>query len=217
VVRTVAIVARKGGVGKSTLAIHLAVAALGGGRPVALVDLDPQRSAGEWWRARAAAVPVLVEPEPSALPAVLDAARADGFGWCIVDTAPHSDVGTVTAARLADLALIPTRPGILDLRAIGATVEAVKALGTPAAIVLNHCPPARGFGSAGLVSEARTALAVYGLPVCSVTITQRAALAHALITGQAVGEFEPDGKAAAEINALWRWIEERAGNGGKAR
>ena len=50
--RTVALLARKGGTGKTTLAVHLAVLAAETGRRVLLVDTDPQRSAGDWWRVR---------------------------------------------------------------------------------------------------------------------------------------------------------------------
>ncbi|MCA6272007.1 MAG: ParA family protein, partial [Phenylobacterium sp.] len=50
--KTLAILSRKGGAGKSTLAVHLAVQAVAGGLRVALVDMDPQRSAADWWRTR---------------------------------------------------------------------------------------------------------------------------------------------------------------------
>ena len=60
-----------------------------------------------------------------------------------------------------------------------------------------------------LTTEARRGLAAYGLPIVPVAVTQRVALAYALIDGRAVTEFEPDGKAAAELRRLWKWIEER--------
>ena len=50
--RTIALLARKGGTGKTTLAVHLAVLAAESGRCVLLVDTDPQHSAGDWWRVR---------------------------------------------------------------------------------------------------------------------------------------------------------------------
>jgi chromosome partitioning protein len=62
--KTLAILSRKGGAGKTTLALHLAVQAVAGGRRVALVDMDPQRSAADWWRSREAGVPELAEMEP---------------------------------------------------------------------------------------------------------------------------------------------------------
>jgi chromosome partitioning protein len=207
--QAISILSRKGGVGKTTLAVHLAVAAGQQGASVALVDLDPQKSAGDWWRARSVNVPALVETTARDVPAVIDAAKSDGFDWCILDTPPHADLEPVAAARVANLVVIPTRPGILDLRAIGATVELVKALKVPAVIVLNHVPAARGFGEASIVSEARQGLEAYGLPVAPMAIAQRVALSHALIDGRAVTEFEPDGKAADELVRLWKWLKEQ--------
>jgi len=205
--KSIALLAQKGGAGKTTLAIHLAVLAGNEGKRVVLIDCDPQKSAGDWWRARAADAPVLVETPAAQLPAVLKAAAADGYDLALIDTAPHANADATAAARAADLALIPCRPSILDLRAIGATVDLVRAVGRPAAIVLNSAPASRGYGDAGIAAEARRGLLAYGLPVAPVAITQRAALSHALIDGRAVTEFEPTGKAAGELRALWRWID----------
>lgn len=208
-IRVLALLAQKGGAGKTTLALHLAVVAQQAGLRTVLVDLDPQRSAAGWWRARAVDVPELVETEAERLADVIEAATADGVALLVVDTRPSVERDAAEVARLADLALIPTRPAILDLRAIGATVAVVKAARRSAAIVLNSCPPARGIGEASLTAEARRGLRSYELPVLPTSITQRAALAHALIDGQAVTEFEPNGKAAAEIRKVWEWARGR--------
>lgn len=205
--KSIALLAQKGGAGKTTLAVHLAVLAEAMGHRVVLIDCDPQKSAGDWWRAREAETPVLVEAPAAQLPAILKAARDDGYTLAVIDTAPHANADATAAARAADVALIPCRPSILDLRAIGATVDLVKAVGKPAAVVLNSCPAARGYGDAGIVTEARRGLEAYGLPVAPVAITQRAALSHALIDGRAVTEFEPNGKAALELRDLFTWIE----------
>jgi chromosome partitioning protein len=205
--RILALLAQKGGAGKTTLALHLAVIAQQAGFRTLLVDCDPQRSAGGWWRARAAETPELVETSPDNLRAVVKAATDDGVGFIVIDTRPSVERDTAEVARVADFALIPTRPSILDLRAIGATVDVVKALGRRAAIILNACPAGRGVGEASVTVEARRGLAVYGLPIAPQAITGRAALAHALIDGQAVTEFEPDGKASAELRRVWKWTE----------
>jgi len=204
-----ALLSQKGGAGKTTLALHLAVIAQAAGLRTVLVDCDPQRSAAGWWRARAAATPELVEAEPAALPGVVEAARADGVRLLVVDTRPSAERDALDVARVADLSLIPTRPSILDLRAIGATVDVVRSAKRRAAVVLNSCPPGRGDREAPLTAEARTALATYGLDVLPVSVTQRAALLHALIDGRAVTEFEPGGKAAAELQQVWKWTEDR--------
>jgi chromosome partitioning protein len=74
--KTLAILSRRGGAGKTTLALHLAVQAVACGRRVALVDMDPQRSAANWWRTREADAPELVEVEPKG-----KAAREIGARW----------------------------------------------------------------------------------------------------------------------------------------
>jgi chromosome partitioning protein len=207
--RVLALLAQKGGAGKSTLALHLAVLAQQEGRRTLLVDLDPQRSTAGWWRARTADTPELVETEPDRLAEVVAAARADGVALVVVDTRPSAERDAVTVARQASLSLIPTRPSILDLRAIGATAELVRETRRPGGIVLNACPPGRGGLLAPIVNEAKAGLADYGLPVVPVAIHQRADLAHALIDGRAVSEFAPNGKASLELKKLWRWAKER--------
>lgn len=203
--KTLAILSQKGGAGKSTLAVHLAVLAQAEGERVLLIDCDPQRSAAGWWHSRHADTPELVETDAAGLAPVLGAARADGVTLAVVDTAPHSERGTATAATLADLTLIPCRPGILDLRAVGATAAIIKLAKARAAILLNACPPGRD-GESSIVREARDALKAYGVPVVGVSVGQRAALAHALIDGSAVTEFDNEGKAADEIRAVWKWV-----------
>ena len=200
---SIGFLAQKGGAGKTTLAVHLAVLA----DDALVVDLDPQRSAAEWWESRAAGLPELAVGEARDLARALAVAKR---AWVLVDTAPHAAEDARTVASLVDLVVIPTRPAILDLRAIRATVEIVQQAKAKAVIVLNSCPAARGTAEASVTSEARQALAAYGLPVAPVAIIQRAALSHALNDGRAVTEYEPDGKAADELHSLWRWINGQA-------
>jgi len=210
--KVLALLSQKGGSGKSTLAVHLAVIAQAAGLRVVLVDLDPQRSAAGWWDTRQAATPELVESTPGELRAVLDAARADGVDLVVVDTRPSAGADAAAAAALSDLVLIPTRPAIFDLRAIGATVGVATAARVPAYIVLNAVPPPRGhFAEALLTADARRALAAYGIPIAPTSVGLRAPLAHALVDGRAVSEFDPTGKAAAEMTKLWTFMEEHLG------
>jgi len=184
--------------------------ALGAGRPVVLLDTDPQRSVAAWGSAREAATPTLAEADAAGITQALRAIRAKGAaGLVIIDSMPSvvSDIGSI--ARAADFVLIPCRPSILDLRAVGGTVELVKAARVAAAIVINAAPPARGAGEASVTHEARRALAQYGLPVLAETIGHRAVLAHALAAGLAVEEFEPASTAAQEVRQLAKQMETR--------
>lgn len=200
--RTVAILSQKGGAGKTTLALHLAAAASTKKRPALVIDLDPQASAAGWKDSRADDNPVVVPLPHTRLTQGLQAARDGGAALVVVDTAPHSEGAAMAAARAADLILIPCRPGILDLRAIGTTAELVKLAQKPAYVVLNAIPPR----ATQLLADARAAVAVHGLDVAPVALQQRAAFAHALTAGQTATEFEPDGKAAEEVAALLKWL-----------
>jgi len=206
--KTITLLAQKGGTGKTTLAVHLAVWATQTGKRVRLLDLDPQASAATWKMRRDESFPEILPVLAKELPQASIKAGSEGIDVLFIDTAPHAGAEGKIASSTADLTLIPTRPAIFDLDAIGASVEIVKSIAANASIVLNACPPPARFGEATIVREAREALKGYGLPVCPIAISQRAAMGHALIGGQAVTEFEENGKAAAEIKKLWQWIEQ---------
>lgn len=206
--KIITMAAQKGGAGKTTLAVHLAVAA---GEGAAIIDMDPQASASQWHASRQGSYPQAAKAIASNLPRVLDDGRAAGFTWCIIDTPPHSDLIQGAAVEAATFVIIPARPTVLDLRAIAPTVATVKRFGKSAVIVLSACPPRTSMLEGGAVAEARQVCEQFSLPVYPGQITQRAAYSHALIDGRAVTEFEPGGKAAAEIAALWKWIADQVG------
>lgn len=205
--KTLALLSQKGGSGKSTLTVHLGVIAQAAGLRTVILDLDPQRSTAGWWETRTVETPEMVETVPGDLRSVLEAARTDGVALSVVDTRPSAGADAAAAAAMADLVLIPTRPAIFDLKAIGATVDIVLAAKVPAFIVLNGTPPPRGIGEASITADARRVLADYGIPVAPLSIGLRAALAHALVDGRAVNEFDPTSKAAVEMTKLWKLAE----------
>lgn len=199
---TVAILNQKGGSGKTTLTLHLAVASERAGRAAAVIDLDPQASATGWKDSRSAETPAVVPVPSTRLPQALAAAQAGGAALALIDTAPHASDVALAAAEAADLVLIPCRPGILDLRAMGTTARAIKLAGKPAYVVLNAMPPR----APNVLADATAAVAVHGLRVAPLAMQQRAAYAHALTAGQTAQEYEPMGKAAEEIAQLYLWL-----------
>ena len=205
--RVFALVSQKGGSSKSTLAVHLAVRAAQQGASVVIVDTDPQATASRWYDRRAAEWPVLATAGRGTLTAALDAARADGVDVVLVDTPPHTGAQIDQAVAAADLVVIPCKPTPFDLDAVPETVRLVEAHRRPAVFVLTS-PPARG----SIVAEAREHLAheYPDVPVCPVELGHRASYYHALIDGRAVTEFEPQGKAAAEVDGIWVWLTAQA-------
>ena len=197
--KTVAILSQKGGTGKTTLTLHLAVAAEAAGQATVVIDLDPQASAAGWKDSRKAEAPAVISVPAARLPQALQAAQDGGADLVLIDTAPHSESASLAAARAADLVLVPCRPGILDLRAIGTSAELARIAGKKAFVVLNTMPPR----ATHLAADARAAVATHGLDVAPIVIQQRAAYGHALTAGQTAQEYEKGGKGADEIGQLY--------------
>ncbi|BAZ19070.1 conserved CobQ/CobB/MinD/ParA domain protein (plasmid) [Calothrix sp. NIES-4071] len=199
--KTIAIVSRKGGSGKTTLAVHVAVAASLNKKQTAIIDLDPQASASGWGDSREDESPAVVSAQASRLTHVLDAAVENGAEIIVIDTSPHSETAALAAIRAADLILIPCRPAIFDLRAISDTIDLVKMANKSAFVILNAVPPKGSLGE-----EARTAISKHDIEICPFKITQRMAFVHAVTAGLSVQEYEPGSKAADEIKSLYKWI-----------
>jgi chromosome partitioning protein len=202
--QTLAFLSQKGGSGKTTLAVHIAVAAQEDGERVVIVDTDLQKSATTWSDARQSDTPAVAPVAAAALNDVMKASRHDAMTLCIIDTAPHAAPDAARVAALADLVVIPCRPTAFDLAAAGSAVEIVKAAGVRAVFVLSACPL-----RAPEIVETRAVLEGYGFPVAPVTIGERRAFARAIASGSAVTEFDGEGKAAQEIRALWHWFKDR--------
>ena len=202
--KVVAIISQKGGSGKTTVAVHLAVCAELAKQTAAIIDLDPQLSALEWFSRRKAETPEVITATPERLPALLKQAKANGADFAIIDTAPHSDRAAIIAASHADLVLIPCRPSAFDIAAIGTTIDILKLSKVidKAAILLNAAPPR------GIMTEKAAAGLSEIIPVVPIYMYQRAAYSHAINGGYSVEEYEPHGKAAEEIRALYKWIME---------
>ncbi|HRC60386.1 MAG TPA: AAA family ATPase [Candidatus Propionivibrio aalborgensis] len=199
-----AFLSQKGGSGKTTLAVHIAVAAVESGEQVVLVDTDIQQSATVWSDARSESQPLVATASATELDRVLMAARHDAMTLCIIDTAPHATPDAVRIAQAVDLVVIPCRPTAFDIAAVGSAVDIVRAAAVPAVLVLSACP-----FRAPEIAETRILLAEHGLPLAPVAITERRAFSRAIATGRAVTEFDPTGKAAEEIRALWHWLMEQ--------
>ncbi len=203
--KTIAIISQKGGAGKTTVAIHLAVAAEQRGLNAAVFDLDPQASAASWADRRATPSPAVVSAQAARLSSLLEQAAAQSAHLVIIDSAPNADAASLAAARAADLILIPCRPAAFDLNAIGTTLNLATVAGKPAYVLLNAVPPLGRVGD-----EARRALAAAGVPVAEPVLHHLVAFSHAVNDGRSAQEFDPNGKAAAEVSRLFAWLSKQA-------
>ena len=223
---TIAMIAQKGGVGKTTLAVHWAIAAdLAGMGPVAVIDTDPQLTAVKWAERRGRGLgidsPLVVRANKAALKQhdvtlarMLKLVRNQGVKTILIDTPPglldDPPAGyidpAVEAAKVTNFVAIPCQPTIGAIEALGPTVKIVNETGAPAAILLNQARHA-GRGGSPINEAGLRLLASYGLPLCNVKIFNRAAMADAFIHGKSVHEMGAKGvDAKIEVNRTWAWI-----------
>jgi chromosome partitioning protein len=205
---TIALVSRKGGTGKSTLAIGLAVAAMEAGHRVSLLEADPLGTVSNWRRRRTSALPAVetVRDGYVLFHRVKEFAHR-GMTLTIVDTAGGWSDACTGAVAAADFCLIPARPSPADIEAAAPTLAAVRESGKPFAFVLNQVQArsARLNGAAGSLGERAVALKmadVLALPAIVLRNDQQDALGM----GLGVTEYAPRGKSAEEIRELWQWV-----------
>jgi chromosome partitioning protein len=195
--RTISFVTQKGGSGKSTLCINLAVAAQQAGRSVCILEMDRQATISDWADTRGGKGPEVAQIDATQLDGVT--ARLHGA----IDTPGVDSPGALAAIRAADLCIIPCRPTPADLRAFKPTLAAVYRLEKRFAFVLNQTP-ARSYRN----RDAADGLAVLGV-LPDVNIVLRNDFQDAIGLGQGVTELNPHGPAADEIRRLWAWVERR--------
>jgi chromosome partitioning protein len=196
--KTLAIISQKGGVGKTTIATALAVAAVRAGKIAAVFDLDPQASAAFWKDMRETQDPAVISIAPARLQHVLKAADETGCDLAIIDAPPFAKDIAFEAAQHADFILIPTKAAVLDFMAVTKTLELVGHYNKPSAVVLTFCPI-----QGREVADTEDAVRKLGATIAPVRIHNRISYSRAQQTGQTAQEFEPDGKAALEIKRLY--------------
>jgi len=200
--KTIAFIAQKGGTGKTTLALSLAVAAQEAGQVAVIIDLDPQATACNWGDRRKLEAPVIVDAQPARLVRALEKAEENGVDLALIDTPARSEQSALAAAKAADLVVIPCRPQIYDLETLPNSREIVNLAGKkPSLILLNAVPP-----WPGRQEEALEAAKTFEMPVCPKMLGHRAAFGDAAALGRSVLEYDSTGKAAEEVREVYKYI-----------
>ena len=202
---TIAIVSQKGGSGKTTLAVNLATRAAAAKHESCVVDTDPQATAAAWSDWRGDFLPVVVTAPPTRLGRTIESAKKNGVDFVVIDTPPHADAAAREAIKAADLVLIPTKPRAFDLAALEPIADLVNYAKTPAFVVLNGVPS----GATKLAEDARQAAKEMGLEMCPIELGERADFHRSSAKGETANEHAPDGKAAKEIDKLWKWLNKQ--------
>jgi len=195
--KTIVVAARKGGVGKTTLAAHLSLQAAEQYGEVVLVDTDEQGSLSLWWNRRPqGAQPAFAVVPIHQLEQKMPAFRAR-FKAMVIDTPPNVSTLIERVIRLADVVVLPTRAGALDLQALSGTLALLR--GKPHVFVVNSATRSRL--TASTMSELHRAAQETGGAVAE-PIFERVAVTRAM--GMGIGV--EDARAQGEIAALWSLV-----------
>lgn len=205
----IAVTGRKGGIGKTTLAAHLAGEWFAQGREVALFDADPQRSLSLWAAMGAGMLNGRVFPLDAAQPAQFERtirAVARRTVMVVVDTPPGFADPALLAALVADVVLVPCGPSPLDLLATREAVELLREVRPqrrdpwkPAILLV----PNR-LTASNLSRDLAASLKTFGEPVAP-ALRQRVAVAEAAMTGRTLAEMGAS-PARAEMQAVARAV-----------
>lgn len=192
----------KGGVGKSTVALSMADAFHQQGSSVLVLDTDPQGTASEWVRAQEGDGPMVVgAPSAEKLERELDR-LGTSYDAVVIDGSAQLEGATGSIIRMSDLVLIPIQPSPADIWATEGIVNLIKdrqeVVGEPAGGFVLNCVVA-GTNIAGDVEEV---LEEFDLPVLG-RFHRRVAFVEALVTGETPLTYEPQGKAAREVEDLY--------------
>jgi chromosome partitioning protein len=201
-----ALVCQKGGAGKTTMAIHLAIEGQRRGLRTLLIDIDPQASAAKVMDRRGEMPPDFATEAAGRLERAIKIAEREQYEFVVVDTAPQADRAAAQAAQVAHMVIAPVQPSIVDLDAVDATVDVCKLAKVPVIFVLNRVPP-QGQEVAGTDAAIRKR----GMLVSAIRWGERKAFKYPLMRGLAAQEIEPESRAAEEVRALFDSLNIRAG------
>lgn len=199
----VSVVSQKGGSGKTTVAVGLAVEAVRAGKIAAVVDLDPQATAANWGDRRGEDVPpTVVSCQASRLEKVLAVAKSQDLDLIFIDTPGKSADAAIAAIKAANHVLIPVEPHISNLETLSNVSELLALAGKPhATVIISKAPP---LGRRH--EDARAAITALGFSVAPTVLYQRAAYSDATNLGSTASEYEPRGKASIELSLLYSYI-----------
>ena len=212
----ISVLNQKGGVGKTTLAVHVATALAQRGMKVLLVDADPQSSSLDWSASREGEplFPVIGLPKNTLhrdMPTI-----AVDYQAVIIDGPPRVNELARSAILASDIVLVPVQPSPYDVWAAEEIVTLLREASVfkeklKSAFVIN-----RKIVNTAIGRDVTEALSEYPLPVLKSQVCQRVGFAESAASGQTVLEMEPQGTASKEIlalvNEILEMLNEQEGN-----
>ena len=200
---------QKGGVGKTTIALNVAVLAEQQGLVTAVLDCDPQSNCVRWGKERGTREPMVFATAPEKLRDTVEAARTLNVDLCLIDAASKLDAALLAAVACADRIVTPTRGGLLNIDSLEATAKLLEMAGRlqDAVAVVNDVEPGKVNSTVG---EARAVLERLNFPLCPVHLCHRAHFEKAINAGKGVTESNSQSQAADELRDLWAALNQMA-------
>lgn len=203
----VGVIGQKGGGGKTTTSIGLAVAAAEQGLAAVIIDIDQQANAAKWKDRRPTENVAVVATSQSRIKQTVDTASKHGADFIVIDSPGHNDSAAMETVRAADIVLLPVEPQMFHFDTLPSMRDLVRLAGDkPTWLLVNKLHPAAVVQAEKLKKMLEQA---YAMPVCPVHMSRLDIYATSADIGQTPLEQEPKGKAAGEVRALYKFIRQQ--------
>jgi chromosome partitioning protein len=200
--KIIAILNQKGGVGKTTLSIHIAAALALHNKRVLLIDADPQSSALDW-SARREEKPLFTVvglPKKSLHKEIPDLSR--GFNFVVIDGPPRVHDVARSAIHASELVIIPVQPSPYDVWAAKEIIDLLQEAShfnesRKMVFLVN-----RKIANTAIGRDVKDALLEYPIKTMNAEVCQRVIFAESAAAGRTVQELAPESQASQEIEAV---------------
>lgn len=197
----ISLVNRKGGVGKSTIAINLCASIPRRNYNALLIDTDPQGSALQW-QSIENNIAFDVKSHPMPLTHKDIDRYSEGYDHVVIDSPPALGDIIRSVLEVSDLAIMPIGPSPLDIWASNETAALINEVRKRNRHLRAGLLICRKIPRTRIGREAREAMEIYELGIFETEISQRIAYVQSLISGVSVLQYAPNSEASNEIQNL---------------